>query len=193
MFAGSDTTALGLSWTLNFLALNPTVQQRLREELSTISSHIAVDESSPQPNVMPLPYLDQVIKESIRLIPPIHSTVRCAAQDIAVPTSDRTHVLLRAGEIVHIAIEGFNTRKDVWGEDAFTFRPERWSDSDPRKATVIKETPGLINGLMTFILGSHACPGYQYAMLEMKAILATLIPAFVFEPAPGAAIGMVNL
>ncbi|KAG9027594.1 hypothetical protein FRB95_007590 [Tulasnella sp. JGI-2019a] len=192
MFVGSDTTAVALSWTLNFLALNPTVQQRLREELLTLSSNPPANKSSPQPNIMTLPYLDQVIKESVRLIPPVQSTVRCAAQDIAVPTSDGTQVFLRAGEFVHIAMEGFNTRRDVWGEDSFTFRPERWSDRDPRKATVIRETPGLIGGLMTFILGPHACPGYQYAMLEMKAVLGTLISAFVFEPAPGATIGMVN-
>lgn len=55
---------------------------------------------------MSLPYLDHVVKEALRLIPPVHSTLRVAAKDDRIPTSDGTEVVIRAGQFVHIALEG---------------------------------------------------------------------------------------
>lgn len=201
IFVGSETTAIGLSWyvsgrihlrsilttfnvttgarlrALNFLALNPQVQQKLREELIACSSQHLDGASSTQSNILSLPYLDHVIKESLRLVPSVHSTVRAAAEDVMIPTSDGKGVLIRSGQFVHIAIEGFNTRKDVWGEDAFEFRPERWSDSDSRKATVLRETPGLIGGLMTFILGPHV----RLSPLNAPSVHSLSCPGLAFR------------
>ena len=152
--------------------------------------------AASQNAVMALPYLDYVIKESLRLIPPLHSTLRVAAEDGRIPTSDGTDVFIRKGQFIHVAFEAFNTRKDVWGEDSFEFKPERWADL-PQAA---KEGPGLVLGSMSFSLGPHvrrtsanallasdtvlhnqSCPGYQFAMLELKALLVSLVPTFVFE------------
>ncbi|KAG8954415.1 hypothetical protein FRC04_011742 [Tulasnella sp. 424] len=189
LFVGSDTTSIALAWILHLLTLNPDVQQKLRE---TITSKITSTDSlsvAEQNAVMSLPYLDHVIKEALRLIPPLHSTLRVAAQDDRIPTSDGTEVFIRAGQFVHIAFEAFNTRKDVWGEDAFDFKPERWASLPP----AAKTAPGLVQGLMTFSLGPHSCPGYQFAMLEIKAVLAALIPAFTFEKSPKDNIRMANV
>ncbi|KAG9017192.1 hypothetical protein FRB90_001411 [Tulasnella sp. 427] len=189
LFVGSDTTSIALAWILHLLTLNPDVQQKLRE---AITSKIPSTDSfsvQEQNAVLSLPYLDHVIKEALRLIPPLHSTLRVAAQDDRIPTSDGTEVFIRAGQFVHVAFEAFNTRKDVWGEDAFEFKPERWTNL-PLAA---KQSPGLVMGLMTFSLGPHSCPGYQFAMLEIKAVLASLIPAFTFEKSPSDKIRMANI
>ncbi|KAG8887908.1 hypothetical protein FRB99_004187, partial [Tulasnella sp. 403] len=187
LFAGSDTTSMGLCWALYFLSLNQDIQQKLREALApyTHESPSPADQTA----LLSLPYLDHVIKEALRLVPPVHSTLRVASEDHRIPTSDGTEVFIREGQFVHVAIEAFNIRKDVWGEDSFEFKPERWASLPP----AAKASPGLVMGLMSFILGPHSCPGYQFAMLEMKAILAALIPAFVFEPAPDKNIRMGNL
>ncbi|KAG8909309.1 hypothetical protein FRC01_007020 [Tulasnella sp. 417] len=189
LFVGSDTTSIALAWILHLLTLNPDVQQKLRE---AIASKIPSTDSfsvTDQNAVMSLPYLDHVVKEALRLIPPLHSTLRVAAKDDRIPTSDGTEVLIRAGQFVHIAFEAFNTRKDVWGEDAFEFKPERWANLP----TAAKEAPGLVMGLMSFSLGPHSCPGYQFAMLEIKAVLSALIPAFTFEKSPKDTIKMGNI
>ena len=100
---------------------------------------------------MALPYLDHVIKETLRFVPAVHSTVRVAAKDDVIPTSDGTRVFIRKGQGVHVAIEGFNRLTTVWGPDGHEFKPERWANL-PRAA---KEGPGLVQGLMTFSLGPH--------------------------------------
>jgi len=191
LFVGSDTTSTALDWVLHMLSLNPDVQQRLREELLKICpSPDSISSSAVQADIIALPYLEHVIKETLRLIPPAHGMVRVAAEDCVIPTSDSTQVFIRKGQFIHIAIEAFNTRKDAWGEDAFVFRPERWASVETSRA--LKQTPGVVAGLMTFSMGSHSCPGHQFSMLEMKALLASIIPAFVFEQAPGITIGMYN-
>lgn len=141
MFAGSDTSSLSLTWTLLLLAENPTVQDRLRAELSTISptshgnlSHLTEDEiHSLYSNISNLPYLHNVIRESIRLIPPVHSSIRVATQDDEVPVSYPIHgkdgtisnqkstITVPKGSFVHVAIEGFNLDRAIWGEDAWQF------------------------------------------------------------------------
>jgi cytochrome P450 len=77
-----------------------------------------------------LPYLNAVVQETLRLCPPAHSTIRVAREDDVIPLSypiklrdgSVTHeVPVRKGTFVHIPIEGLNTSRDIWGEDALTF------------------------------------------------------------------------
>lgn len=141
MFAGSDTSSLSLTWTLWLLAKNPEVQDRLREELSTIPcpesfGDLSADEiDSLYDNISELPYLDKVIKEALRLVPPIHSSLRVAGQDDIIPTSQpykiqkpggtvtvTSPIRVTKGTIVHVPIEAFNLDKFVWGADAWEFK-----------------------------------------------------------------------
>jgi cytochrome P450 len=144
MFAGSDTSSLSLTWALWLLATNPEVQDRLREELSTVHcpesfEDLSVDEiDSLYDNISELPYLDKVIKETLRLVPPIHSSLRVARQDDLIPTSQpykiqkpggtttvTSPIRVTKGTMVHIPIEGFNLDKSVWGPDAWEFKCNR--------------------------------------------------------------------
>jgi cytochrome P450 len=161
MFAGSDTTSLALTWTLLLLAQNPEIQTRLRNELlqilppstSTSSSRSASGTTqSTFPDYSALseeeigslytvisehPLLNNVCKESLRLIPPVHSSLRVATQDDVVPTlypvmhkakdgkltpTDRKQVFVPKGTFVHVPIEAFNLDRHVWGQDAWKFK-----------------------------------------------------------------------
>lgn len=141
MFAGSDTSSLSLTWTLWLLAKNPEVQDRLREELSAVHcpesfGELSVDEiDSLYANVSELPYLDKVIKEALRLVPPIHSSLRVATRDDIIPTSQpykiqkpggavtvTSPIRVAKGTMVHVPIEAFNLDKSVWGPDAWEFK-----------------------------------------------------------------------
>lgn len=78
-----------------------------------------------------LPFLDAVVRETLRLAPPVHGTIRVAMKDEMIPLSEpvllRTNefvkeVRIRKGSYVHIPIEGLNYSKDIWGEDALLFK-----------------------------------------------------------------------
>ena len=141
MFAGSDTSSLALTWTLWLLAKNPEMQDRLREELSTVHcpgsfGDLSADEiDSLYDSISELPYLDKVIKEALRLVPPIHSSLRVATQDDVIPTSQpytvqtpggpvkvTSPISMAKGTLVHIPIEAFNRAKSIWGPDAWEFQ-----------------------------------------------------------------------
>jgi cytochrome P450 len=142
MFAGSDTSSLSLTWTLLLLAQNPEIQRRLRAELLAVAptsseslSTLTEDEvQSLYSIIASLPYLDNVTRESLRLVPPVHSSIRVATQDDEIPTmypvhkrdgtinEGKTSVTVKKGSFVHVAVEGFNLDKAIWGDDAWDFK-----------------------------------------------------------------------
>lgn len=78
-----------------------------------------------------LPFLNNVIRESLRVIPPVHSSIRVAMRDDEIPTSEavnmrdgsvRWGVKIRKGQFVHIPVESMNCDKGVWGDDAWAFK-----------------------------------------------------------------------
>ncbi|KAH8120630.1 cytochrome P450 [Phellopilus nigrolimitatus] len=191
LFAGTDTTAISIAWSLYYLAHFPEIQTRLRDELATLPCGASVNpsyqlETDPIAVLDALPFLDAVVRETLRLAPPVHGTIRVAMRDDVIPLSEplvlRTNervseVHIRKGSYVHIPIEGLNYSKDIWGEDALFFKPERWT-SLPANAS---HHPGLAN-LMSFTFGPHACIGWRFSLLEMKIFLAALLPYFAFAP-----------
>ncbi|KAG6844337.1 hypothetical protein H0H87_007613 [Tephrocybe sp. NHM501043] len=196
MFAGSDTSSLSITWTLLLLAQYPEVQTRLREELLSIApstgdlSSLTEDEiHALYDNVSNLPFLNNVCRESLRLIPPVHSSIRVATQDDEIPTSYPVHsrdgtidearrsVTVPKGSFVHVAVEGFNLDKGIWGEDAWTFHPDRW-DNLPDTAA---QLPGLYSNTLSFSAGPRSCIGMRFSLIEIKTFLYILITNFFFE------------
>ena len=142
MFAGTDTTSLAMTWILYLLAKYPEVQDRLRTELRSVLpttpiGSLTEDEvQSLYSTIAELPYLDNVIKETLRLIPPVHSSIRVATQDDVVPTSsplkrktddgtiieeDVRQITVPKGTFIHVPIEGFQLDKEIWGDTAWHF------------------------------------------------------------------------
>ncbi|KAF8813584.1 cytochrome P450 [Phlegmacium glaucopus] len=197
MFAGSDTSSLSLTWTLLLLAQNSVIQERLRVELLSVTpassndiSKLTEDEIQSLYNIISnLPYLHNVTRECIRLIPPVHSSIRVATQDDKVPTSfpvhrrdgtvimDKSFVHVPKGSFVHVAVEGFNLDKGIWGNDAWEFQPDRW-DHLPDG---VSELPGLFSNTLTFSSGPRSCIGMRFSLIEIKAFLYILLTNFVFQ------------
>ncbi|KZO98276.1 cytochrome P450 [Calocera viscosa TUFC12733] len=191
--AGHETTASALTWTLYSLAQNPEAQDKLRAELSLVA-----EEAPSMDDLNALSYLDMVVKESLRFHSPVHGTLRIATNDDEIPLShpfvdvrgvSHNSVRVQAGDYVGIEIMVMNKSKELWGEDADKFRPERWGE----ELGAASDIPGIFAHTLTFIGGPRACIGYRFSILETKALLFTLIRSFEFAPVPGKEIGLKNV
>jgi len=147
---------------------------------------VALDANSQVAGLDSCTLLDQVTRESLRLAPPVHGTIRVATKNDRIPLSQpilkqngkyEDYIAITKGSFIHIPIEAHNTCADIWGPDAHEFNPSRWD----KNAQSTRTHPGLI-GLMTFSFGPQSCPGYYFALLEIKIFVAILVSRFNFQP-----------
>jgi len=172
LIAGHETTSTAMSWTLFGLCQNLEAQRKLREELLTLST-----DDPTMDQLKALPYLDMVVRESLRLYAPVFISTRVAIKDTVLPMRDGSSVSMGKGDNILIPIYAMNTDKDIWGKDAFEFKPERWKS--PPEA--ISENPSVWSNLLTFLAGSRACIGYQFTLIELKCLLFALVRKFEFS------------
>jgi cytochrome P450 len=85
---------------------------------------------------------------------------------------------VRKGTIIQIAIAVLNLDRDVWGQDAGEFRPDRFANG---AAAACK--PGHMH--MSFGHVPRICPGQHLAMVELKVVLVRLLSKFAFSLSPG--------
>jgi len=181
LVAGHETSSTQTTWTLFSLAQHPEIQSRLREELLSVPT----DEPSMD-ELQALPYLDAVLRESLRLHAAVPATSRTASKDDIIPLGEPivdkhgrtiTELRVKKGDIFIIPITSVNRMTSLWGLDAEEFNPDRWSNI-PEAATSI---PSVFANVLSFLAGARGCIGYRFAVVEMKVILFTLIRAFEFE------------
>ncbi|OJT05109.1 Cytochrome P450 72A14 [Trametes pubescens] len=181
LIAGHETTSTSTTWALYAFCKHPEVQRKLREELLTVETDAPTMEE-----LNALPYLDGVVRETLRLYAPITMLTREAKKDDVIPLSEpvtdrygKVHheIRIAKGNKVIIPILAAHRSKEIWGEDALEFKPERWTQ--PLAAT--STLPGVWGHLLTFIGGHRACIGYRFSLVELKALLFVLVRAFEFE------------
>ncbi|TDL20681.1 cytochrome P450 [Rickenella mellea] len=174
--AGHETTSSETMWCLHALSYLPEIQAKLREELLTVQT-----DTPSMAELDALPYLDVVMRETLRLHAAVPATFRQAAVDDVIPLSepykDRKGQLRY--EIRQVYPHGCMAISAIWGDDVLDFKPERWFNLPD----AVNSIPGVWGSLLTFLGGSRSCIGYRFALIEMKALLFTLIRAFEFTAA----------
>ncbi|KAI0323948.1 cytochrome P450 [Cubamyces sp. BRFM 1775] len=187
--AGHETTAITLAWFMYNIARHPRIQEQLRNELRSIGTDAPTIEQ-----ISSLKYLDNVLREVVRLHPAIPSSLRMAMDDDTLPLSEpinvdgvmQDQIWVPKGTPIVIPILAINRDKSLWGDDAFYMSPERW-DSLPDTVSTI---PGIWANNLTFMGGPHACLGYRFSLNQIKVAVFTLLRAFEFElAAPAEDIG----
>ncbi|KAI0643934.1 cytochrome P450 [Trametes meyenii] len=181
LIAGHETTSNATTWCLYALTQAPDVQTKLRAELLSVASNApTMDELNA------LPYLDAVVRETLRLHAPVPTTVRVATRDDVIPVGEpfvdrngkvQDSIRISEGTPIFIPILSLNRSKKLWGEDALEFKPERWEN--PPEA--ISSIPGVWGHMLSFLGGPRACIGYRFSLIEMKALIFVLVRAFEFE------------
>ncbi|KAG7087216.1 hypothetical protein E1B28_013197 [Marasmius oreades] len=186
VFAAMDTTSTALSRILYLLSTHTDAQETLRKELVE-----ARGESDPgYEDIMALPFLDAICKETMRLYPPVTILTRTTREDtvlrlgkmIRLADGNSTdQIQIPRGTDVHVNLERVNTNPDLWGEDGHEWKPERWLSPLPTSVTGAR-IGGVYSHLLTFSGGRRACIGFKLAELEMKVVLFHLIPVLRFSP-----------
>lgn len=191
MLAGHDTTASSVMWGLYELSLNQDIQRRIRKEISDLRLRISErgNDKLSVADLESMKYFSAFIKEIHRFHPVVPLLHREATQDDVVPLSQpiRTKkgglinsIPIGKGQRIVIGITAYNRLKSVWGDDADTFRPERFLESKEYGTTGI----GVISNIMTFSSGIRSCIGWRFAVVEMQVAFMELLENFSFAPNP---------
>ncbi|RPB20422.1 cytochrome P450 [Terfezia boudieri ATCC MYA-4762] len=178
LVAGRDTTSAMLSWAIHLLARNPQVYSKLRQEiLKAFNKDNGSMQLPDYPTLKALPYVRWVLKETLRLYPVVTVNERIANKDTVLPIGGgpdgQAPLLLKAGEGIAWSLHSMHRRKDLYGDDAAEFRPERWGED--------KKGQGLRTigwGYLPFHGGPRTCMGQQRALNEGSYILARIAQTF---------------
>jgi cytochrome P450 len=167
MLAGHETTANALSWTLMLLAQHPEIRAKLAAELQQVlQGRLPSIEDLGK-----LPYTNQVVKESMRLYPPVAIFGREAARDTIIGDYE-----IPQGTVVTIS-QWVMHRHPKYFTNPDAFEPERWTDSFEKQ---------LPRGVyIPFGDGPRVCIGKGFAQMEAVLLLATISQRFELDLEPG--------
>jgi cytochrome P450 len=171
--AGFTTTSALLSWLIYCLVTYEGTQDRLYNELT---ENGIVDANGQHPNTTtwtpdlahPLPYLTNFIKETQRLHNPSFQPGRTTKSPVVLPGGYR----LPADSVIAPALYAIHTNPAVW-RDPFRFNPDRW-DTDEVKKDLHR------CAYVPFATGPRGCIGFNFALLEVKILLAELVSRYEF-------------
>ncbi len=167
MLAGHETSATALTWTFHLLAQHPAIEERLCAELSTVLG----GRPALSADLAQLPYLKQVVQESMRLYPPVWGIARRCVEE-----TEFGPYRIPKGAYLAITMYALHRHPQYW-PDADRFDPERFAPNRGESRHSYAYLP--------FSAGPRACIGASMAMLEIQLVLAQLLQRFRITPRPG--------
>ncbi|KAF9874726.1 cytochrome P450 [Colletotrichum karsti] len=178
MIAGSDTTAASLRVVMLYLLTHPRVYAKLQAEVDAFHATEQVSTASgiiSDVETRKMEYLQAVIKEGMRVHPPVTDSVPKRVPDGGdTVVIDGKAVFLPGGTNVNYAVWPLHLSKAVFGEDADEFRPERWLlETDEAKLATMNKVHELVFGY-----GKYQCLGRPIAMMEINKTVFELMRNF---------------
>ncbi|KAH7285727.1 hypothetical protein KP509_33G042900 [Ceratopteris richardii] len=164
--AAIDTSSLTIEWALAELLMHPRILKKAQKELQAIAKSARLMQES---DIVDLPYLRAIVKETMRLHPVVPLLVpHMASQDCKVSGYD-----IPSGTQTFINVWAIGRDPNVW-EDPLIFYPERFMDSSV-------DLRGQHFELIPFGSGRRACPGLNLGLNNVHLMLANLLHAFEWE------------
>ncbi|XP_017771565.1 PREDICTED: cytochrome P450 4d2-like [Nicrophorus vespilloides] len=168
MFGGHDTVTSVLSMTIFELGKNQDVQERLFQE---IDQNISGNEEITLSKLNKLPYMECVLKESMRLHTPVPFAERLLRKDITIDGC-----LIPAKTNICVHFHGLH-RDPEYFPNPDHFDPERFTPENSAKRNEFCFAP--------FSAGPRNCIGKKYAMMVMKYTVVKILKNFKINPVPG--------
>uniref|UniRef100_A0A8C1U2T2 Cytochrome P450 family 4 subfamily F member 8 n=1 Tax=Cyprinus carpio TaxID=7962 RepID=A0A8C1U2T2_CYPCA len=166
MFAGHDTTASALSWIFYNLAMHQDHQDRCRAEIRSV-----LGDGDEHDDLSQLPFTTMCIKESLRLHSPVLALTRYYSQNMKTPGN----CIIPQGSLCLISIYGVHRNPEVWPDpevyDPLRFDPENSHGRSP-------------HAFIPFSAGPRNCIGQNFAMAEIKVLVAQTLSRFRILPGP---------
>ncbi len=165
--AGHETSSNALTWTMYLLDKHPEVIEKLRKEINEVTP----DKLPGYEELKKMPYLQQVIDESMRIYPPVWLVTR-----EAIDEDEFAGVKINAEDIVLLCIYSLHHDASIYTNPE-TFNPDRFADGMNKKYS---------KNLSYFPFGGgpRKCIGFMFATMEIRLILVALLQKFDFKINP---------
>lgn len=168
MFAGHDTTASAICWTLYNLARHEHYQEKCRQEVMDLMEGRDGHEIMWE-DLSDLPFTTMCIKESLRLHAPVQAVSRKYTQDMVLPGNRTVH----EGAVCFVSIYGTHHNPAVW-TNPNEFDPLRFDPSNTKNHAS--------HAFIPFSSGPRNCIGQKFAMAELRVIVALTLLRFRLTP-----------
>ncbi|XP_034240172.1 probable cytochrome P450 4aa1, partial [Thrips palmi] len=165
----TDTSIATLSFAFKMMSISPEIQDRVRAEVDDVLG-VGADARCVDLHDLPrLQYVEQVIRETMRILPPSPFLARQVYQQ-----TELAGKTIPANSTLVVNIHGAHHDPEHW-PDPWRFEPERFADFAPGKS----HHPC---AFMPFSAGPRRCPASLYAMMSLKIMFATVMRDHVVEP-----------
>lgn len=169
MFEGHDTTTSGITWTLLLLGLHPDVQEAVYQEQEQLfgTDDDGRGRSATVKDFNEMRYLDRVIKEALRLYPPVPAIGRTLSEPLRL---DDEYTLPKGCQV---NMDLYHLHRDErYFPDAERFDPDRWLPKHTGQLHPYAYVP--------FSAGNRNCIGQKFVVYEEKSMLSTIVRNFRF-------------
>ncbi|KAL0352039.1 UNVERIFIED_CONTAM: cytochrome [Sesamum calycinum] len=168
--AGADTTSVTVEWVMTELLRNPQVMSKLRTEVRTV---VGANKQVEESDISKLPYLQAVIKESMRYHPPGPFLMRRKdGEDLEIK-----NYIIPKNAVILINIWATSRDPRIW-PNPDSFEPERFLNRDV-------DFKGHDFELIPFGAGRRICPGLPLAYRMVHLTVASLVHNFDWKLEPG--------
>ncbi|XP_058805367.1 cytochrome P450 6k1-like [Phymastichus coffea] len=168
-----ETSSSAMANLFYNLSQNPEIQSKLRDHLASVLRE--TDGQVTPESLKSMTYLDQVISESMRVIPAAGTLIKCCTKEITLTGADGVSCHLVPGNPVFIPIIGLHRDEKYWPNPE-VFDPDRFSPENQIHINKYAYLP--------FGEGPRMCVGMRFALMLIKQTTATLITKFAVEHSP---------
>ncbi|KAI6684885.1 hypothetical protein NL676_030798 [Syzygium grande] len=167
-FAGQETTANWLTWTMVVLSMHPEWQEKAREEVLKVCG----DRIPNIDEINRLKIVSMILHEVMRLYPPVTALYRHTCKNTTLGGMS-----IPAGVDILLPTLLLHFDPKLWGDDADEFRPERFANG-------ISNASKHQLAFNPFGWGPRICPGQNFSTIEAKMALAMILQNFQFQLSP---------